>query len=213
MHVSEVSVTKQAFWRFYQGVAQVRIVDAGGSPVGDATVNGTWSGAVSGSAEITTGSDGYATSYSNWTRSDGTFTFCVDNVTKSGWVYNEAANVVSCGSSDGSSSAVPVAANVRIEDLEEELGFTFAGNTPNPFNPSTTINFYIPSEAGVRVEIFNVLGQRIRTLYEGSMNAGFQSLLWNADDEYGNKVSSGFYFYQITYDQKNSLRRKILLMK
>ncbi len=71
------------------------------------------------------------------------------------------------------------------------LSFTLYQNYPDPFNPSTTIEFELPIKSYVRLEIFNILGQRITTLYNGEQAAGYQKVLWNAN------VSSGIYFYRI----------------
>jgi hypothetical protein len=64
-------------------------------------------------------------------------------------------------------------------------------NYPNPFNPSTTIEYGLPEKSNVRLEIFNILGQRVATLYDGEQTAGYQKLRWNAN------VSTGIYIYRI----------------
>lgn len=64
-------------------------------------------------------------------------------------------------------------------------------NYPNPFNPSTVIEYGLPAKSIVRLQIFNILGQRVATLYNGEESAGYQKLQWNAD------VSTGIYFYRI----------------
>jgi hypothetical protein len=64
-------------------------------------------------------------------------------------------------------------------------------NYPNPFNPTTMIEYGLPAKSAVRLQIFNVLGQRVTTLYDGEQSAGYQKLRWNAD------VSSGIYFFRI----------------
>ncbi len=212
MHVSEVTVTKESFWIVTRGSAEIRVVDANGNPVSDATVSGSWSGSASDQDEVTTGSDGYATAKSNWVIGDGNFTFCVDNVTKSGWTYDEAANVETCGSTDENTSIVAVD-DVSLEEIEGEIGFQLAFNSPNPFNPVTDIKFYVPQNAHVKLEIYNTLGQKVSTLVNRPMEGGLQTVRWDARDDFGNDVSSGFYFYQITIDKKHKLQRKILLLK
>ncbi len=67
-------------------------------------------------------------------------------------------------------------------------------NYPNPFNPSTTIRFSIPERSQVRVEIYNTLGQRITSLVDEELHAGFHEVVWNADMA---RVSSGTYMYRI----------------
>ncbi|MBD3225483.1 MAG: PKD domain-containing protein [Caldithrix sp.] len=212
MYVSALDVVKEAFWIVTRGSAEIRVVDGSGNPVSDATVTGSWSGSASDQDEVVTGSDGWATAKSSWVVGDGEFTFCVDNVTKSGWTYDEAANVVTCGSTDGSSSVVQVT-DVNLEDIEEEIGFKMVFNSPNPFNPVTNINFYLPEASEVKLEIFNTLGQKVNTLVNGTRPGGLNTVRWNANDQIGNKVSSGFYFYQLTVDNKHKIQKKILLLK
>ena len=212
MHVDNISVTKEQWFGFRRGKAETRIVDSYGNPVADATVSGTWSGGATNSASGTTGTDGIAVTYSSWSWGNKDYEFCVDDVSKSGWTYDVSANVMTCANSNGSTSAVQVA-NIKIEDIEGDLGTKLAFNAPNPFNPSTTITFFAPQNLHVRVDIFNILGQRVNTLLDGPMGAGAHSVRWNADDYNGNKVSSGFYFYQVTLDKDFKIRRKILLLK
>lgn len=213
-HVASLNVVKESFFIVTRGNATVKIVDQNGNPVADATVDGTWSGSVNQSVSITTDANGEANSVSSWVFGDGTFQFCVDNVTKTGYTYNASANAVTCASTDGSSSAQTVTVkNVDIKDVEKDLGFKLAGNHPNPFNPSTTITYAIPQKAQVRVEIFNVLGQRVQTLVNASVEAGIHQVVWNGKDALGKQVSSGFYVYQITINNKDVLRQKILMLK
>ena len=70
--------------------------------------------------------------------------------------------------------------------------FTVAQNSPNPFNPTTTINFSIATPGKVTVDIYNVAGQKVDTLVNGSMSAGSHSVVWNAS-----KFSTGVYFYTV----------------
>jgi hypothetical protein len=67
-----------------------------------------------------------------------------------------------------------------------------AQNTPNPFNPSTTINFTLAKTGKVSVDIFNISGQKVDTLVNTTMNAGNHTATWNAS-----KNSAGVYFYTV----------------
>ena len=85
-------------------------------------------------------------------------------------------------------------------------------NYPNPFNPTTTISFSLPEAGTVRIEVFNVLGQRVRTLLDGELAAGLHSVVWDGRADNGFAVSSGVYFYRLsTGDVRQS--RKMLLLK
>ena len=84
-------------------------------------------------------------------------------------------------------------------------------NFPNPFNPSTVISFYSKEENNVKIEIFNIKGQKIRTLTENNNNAGYNELLWNGKDDSGRNVESGVYFYRMTADDYIATHRMTLL--
>jgi probable HAF family extracellular repeat protein len=90
--------------------------------------------------------------------------------------------------------------------------FELGQNYPNPFNPSTTISFALPERTHVVLDIYNVLGQRIRGLLDESETAGIHSVVWDGRDGSEHTVSSGVYFYRIT-TEKFSASRKMLLLK
>ena len=90
--------------------------------------------------------------------------------------------------------------------------FTLAQNYPNPFNPSTSINFTLDRNADINLSIYNMLGQKVRTLAEGSKNAGSHTLQWNGLDDAGQSVSTGIYLYKLTSGSK-SITKKMAFMK
>jgi len=85
------------------------------------------------------------------------------------------------------------------------------GNYPNPFNPVTSISYDLPEQAKVKLEVFNVLGQRVRVLVDGEQPAGHLQVEWNGTDDNGAQVASGMYFYRLTTDQYNETRKMILM--
>jgi hypothetical protein len=85
-------------------------------------------------------------------------------------------------------------------------------NFPNPFNPSTTIAFTMQCPARARIEIFNVQGRKICSLYDGFCSAGTHHVLWAGTDNEGRKLSSGVYFYRLQTEDI-SITRKMLLLK
>ncbi len=85
--------------------------------------------------------------------------------------------------------------------------YSLSQNFPNPFNPSTTIEFNLPVTTHVSLEIYNVLGQKMTTLEEGYIAAGQNKILWDAS-----KFPSGIYFYRLSVGT-NSYTRKLLLLK
>ena len=84
---------------------------------------------------------------------------------------------------------------------------------PNPFNPSTTINFSIPIESNVELSIFNIKGQKVKTLVNDNLAKGNHSVVWLGKDEADKSVSSGVYFYKMRLDEKNESVKKCLLLK
>jgi Peptidase family C25/Propeptide_C25/FlgD Ig-like domain len=85
-------------------------------------------------------------------------------------------------------------------------------NAPNPFNPDTTINFDLKEEWHISLEIYNMKGQKVRTLINDQLSSGQHSIVWNGKDDNNKPVSSGIYFYKITTGDFQSTR-KMLLMK
>ena len=83
-------------------------------------------------------------------------------------------------------------------------------NFPNPFNPSTLIPYQLKRDIHVRLEVFNVLGQRIRTLVDEVRPAGTHRVAWDARDEQGRGVAAGVYIYRLTMDGISESRRMLL---
>ena len=89
--------------------------------------------------------------------------------------------------------------------------FTVSQNYPNPFNPSTEISFSIPKLARIDVSIFDVLGRHIKTVRSGMLNAGFQTVVWQGDNENGESVPGGLYFAKIQMDNQSKSIKMLLL--
>ncbi len=85
-------------------------------------------------------------------------------------------------------------------------------NYPNPFNPETNISFDMPKAGPAKLDIYNVKGQLVRTLFDGIATFGRNSMIWNGTDNSGSAVTSGVYFYRLTTDN-HSETRKMMLMK
>lgn len=85
-------------------------------------------------------------------------------------------------------------------------------NYPNPFNPSTTIQFVLPHETTVNLTVFDAQGRRVLTLLDEKRFAGINRITWNGKDATGAAVSAGLYFCRLTTDN-HEYTRKILLLK
>jgi hypothetical protein len=88
--------------------------------------------------------------------------------------------------------------------------FYLSQNYPNPFNPTTTISYGLPVASHVKIDIFNIMGQKVLDLVDEEQTAGFKQVIWNGKDNSGEAVSSGLYFYRI--DTKGFVQTKKMLM-
>jgi hypothetical protein len=104
--------------------------------------------------------------------------------------------------------------SVSVIDIAEAIPqqYELSQNYPNPFNPTTTIAFGLPEQAQVVLEVYNVLGQRVRTLVGGdTYQAGYYQVVWDGRDQFGNSVSSGLYIYRLTAGEFNELRKMVFI--
>ncbi|MFQ5824565.1 MAG: S8 family serine peptidase [bacterium] len=98
-----------------------------------------------------------------------------------------------------------------LEVVKLPTEFQLAHNFPNPFNPTTNINYDLPRESHVSLKIFNVQGQLVRTLVNEITSAGFHSVLWDGRDDSGRTLPSGAYIYQIKAGDFEQTRKMVLL--
>jgi hypothetical protein len=102
--------------------------------------------------------------------------------------------------------------DVAREERGIPTEYNLSQNYPNPFNPSTTIKFDLPKQSPVTLEIYDMLGQKVRTLISGDMmDPGYYSVPWNGTNQYGNSVASGVYYYRIVADKFTSLKKMMFL--
>jgi flagellar hook assembly protein FlgD len=100
---------------------------------------------------------------------------------------------------------------VEEDGIDLPIEFALGQNYPNPFNPTTEIEFDLPVRSVVNLQIFNVLGQKVRTLVDSEMDAGYQSVMWDGSDDSGLEVSSGTYFYILNAGNKTFTRKMTML--
>jgi hypothetical protein len=104
---------------------------------------------------------------------------------------------------------LPTATDYEEESLPKKA--TLAQNRPNPFNPSTTIDYTITRRAQVRVMIYDILGREVAVLVDKEQPAGEYSITWNGLDRDGSRVASGIYFYQLWTDDEVRSRKMVML--
>ncbi len=95
--------------------------------------------------------------------------------------------------------------------LSSPENFELCQNYPNPFNASTRIQFHLSTPCHASLSIFNLSGQMVKILIDEKLSAGLHSFDWNGQDEWGNAVASGTYFYQLKTDKFQATRKMVLL--
>jgi streptogramin lyase len=98
------------------------------------------------------------------------------------------------------------------EKSEVPVAFGTITNYPNPFNPSTTIEFTLPSSGKASLVIYDIMGRKVRELISGQISLGMRTVFWDGRDDSGGTVSSGVYFARLTIG-KSVAMTKMLMMK
>lgn len=102
-------------------------------------------------------------------------------------------------------------------DPENEIPSTYKlamfPNYPNPFNPETTISFSIPDDSKVGITVYNIKGQKVKTLINDELEKGLHDVVWSSKDNRGKTVASGIYFYKFEVNGKTKGLKKMLLLK
>jgi hypothetical protein len=100
-----------------------------------------------------------------------------------------------------------------IVDPAMPIEFALSQNYPNPFNSRTQIDFNMPISGHVTLSVYDILGNRVRSLLDGGLSAGPQSITWDGQNNTGQSVSSGIYLYQLGIDNKVFATKRMLLLK
>ena len=109
--------------------------------------------------------------------------------------------------------------NLAEKETEKPLSYSLMPNYPNPFNPSTTISYNLPRNSSIEIEIFDILGNKIRSFTIPVQSAGRHGIVWNGTNNSNEQVSSGIYLYHfkaVSVEGKNETfekTAKLLLMK
>lgn len=98
-----------------------------------------------------------------------------------------------------------------IDKLRTPDRFLLQQNYPNPFNTETKIEYELPEPSSVKIEVFNVLGQRVATLVDREQKAGYHTVTWDSRNECGREVASGLYFYRLKAREFTKVRKMLLL--
>jgi len=124
-------------------------------------------------------------------------------------VADYGADGISASSAEVSASLSGVGALNPTAALPDR--FALAQNFPNPFNPLTTISYQTPQSATVSLAIYNLFGQKVRTLVSTQQPANYYSVIWNGTNDAGQSVASGIYFYRLEAGDFQAVRKMVFL--
>jgi len=149
----------------------------------------------------------YFTTGSSW---DSTLSVPVDSIT---WSSGQGLEFVPSATGIG---FIPVFWKGALEVREVNTPsiptvFSLSQNYPNPFNPKTLIRFTLPKDSWVNMEVYNILGQRVKTLVNEKLTAGVKEVEWDSKGDNGLEVASGIYFYRIKADDFSDIKKMVML--
>jgi hypothetical protein len=137
---------------------------------------------------------------------DGRYAGMVDRGETSWIDTRESGGVYQVYAYDGTNMSQGVA---RVTVLP--TAYALSDNYPNPFNPETRISFALPKSGEVDLVIYNVLGEKVKSLVSGKMEAGYHRVSWDGKDAHGVGVSSGVYFYRLTAGDFTATKKMTLV--
>jgi hypothetical protein len=100
---------------------------------------------------------------------------------------------------------------IEVNTPSKPTVFSLSQNYPNPFNPKTLIKFTLPRDSWVNVEVYNILGQKVKTLVDERLTAGVKEVEWDSKGDNGLEVASGIYFYRIKADDFSDIKKMVLM--
>ncbi len=134
---------------------------------------------------------------------DAEFTFSVDKKAPVGIQTKITAEIKT---SDGQKWVKEITLSVSAP-----MDYKLYDNFPNPFNPSTKIAFELPKASHVKLIIYDIVGREVAQVAGGDYPAGYTELTWNGINRNGNLVSSGVYFYRVSADSWNKVKKMLML--
>ena len=103
---------------------------------------------------------------------------------------------------------------VSVEDFEtffSKIPIRFLKNYPNPFNPETVIQFELTQTGKTKVEIYNIKGQKVKTLIDKELDACVHNIVWSGKDDNEKRVASGVYLYKVSVNDQEKINKMILI--
>lgn len=153
--------------------------------------------------------------FAGWVKAEygpGTFEFCMDHLREgfhTAYALSSAHDEVpQCSFTviEGETTEIPILAfgGTSVEEQSETASaltsYRLYANYPNPFNSRTILSYRLAVDSSIMLSVYNVAGQKVRTLVDGRGRAGSYRVIWDGKDDLGRDVSSGIYFYRLTVD-------------
>ncbi|MCC7431849.1 VCBS repeat-containing protein [bacterium] len=131
-------------------------------------------------------------------------------------LFSDLNTVLSIYYNGGTPVEIPFEAGLILKNgeiLEPKLPETFSlkQNFPNPFNPTTSINFELPITSKTKITVYDVNGRLVKVLTDKKLNAGYHQTIWDGTDGNGNKVSSGVYLYRMQTENFTKTNKMVLI--
>ncbi len=126
------------------------------------------------------------------------------------WYYRVLAEDVHGNESDPSNEA-SATLGTGMDDAEIATVLTIRGNSPNPFNPTTRIEYDLPESGRIRLDVFSAAGDLVVTVEDGFREAGRRRVVWNGTDAAGNALPSGVYFARLEAGEEMAVHTMVLL--
>jgi len=99
----------------------------------------------------------------------------------------------------------------QLKSSASELGFELGTNYPNPFNPETQISYDLPNDCWVKLSVYNIRGEKVKTLVEKFEAAGHKTVTWDGRNQEGDRVGSGVYFYRLETGEFTATKKMVLI--
>jgi PKD repeat protein len=207
MYVNSIIMTPGRAGANRYATAEIEVVDdATGLGLEGVVVDGHWYGASSDADQCTTGPDGKCTVRSdNIKKPTQDFCFMVDALAKTGYYWDDTKGVTT-------NCVAPLGRPGEILAAARPAQFFVSEAHPNPFTSVTEFTLHVPSATSVSFVVYNMMGQRVKTLADEEIGAGAYTLTWDGTNEAGQRVSSGVYFCRVVTGE-DAVTQKLMLAR
>jgi PKD repeat protein len=192
IYVERINIRTKRSWSYVGVFADLVVIDGQGNSISGAEVHTHWEGLANDSDVRGTNGAGKVRVYSDYKqRPCGWYYLFVDDVIKTDYTFDPVR-----GESRDSLYYCSGRAEEFVEVTEADE-FILSQNYPNPFNPDCEIRYTLPKDLEVNLSVYNVMGQKVKSLVDDYQAAGHKTIHWDGTDDNGIRVASGIYFYRI----------------